>query len=328
MTEETTQQPPSGVSPLHRIRRQLWRLLSSLIPYGLGMKVLAWLWSRPLILNLVFKRRMKIVARLKNEIDTYEDVATIVRNSLLCSAFRSWAFRKFGQWPTEKIDQWIDFPGLETLRQHYDAGDGVMLVNSHYGASRFVTFYLQRLGFKVTSLESHGLLKKLNVKGADNINVLEMGFDTKFFLKHVYRGRKALLAGEILHMASDGYQGSSGNELHFHGRKRKFMQGFSELAVKVNAPVCVVFAHVEPTGRIRIEVEGPLDSGDESVPVEERTQRLLEQYISHLERRWVEDLGNVNIPHMVKYLRLPMANEETTGTTETNLSPKAVNQQA
>ena len=195
------------------------------------------------------------------------------------------------------LQRWFPVEGIERLERARSVGRGVVLLNSHYGLGRLVPYFLTARGIPMLSIEGRAMLQ------SEGLEVLSVS--TSFPAQVLRRGRQALQEGRVVHTTGDGYQGQSGEALPFLGRERRFPEGFAMLAVRCEALVVPVFAPVDDRGRVRIQIQEPLSTGDPSIDRAVRASELIQQYIRMLEDRWTSDPGNITTGHVSKYLALP-----------------------
>jgi lauroyl/myristoyl acyltransferase len=201
----------------------------------------------------------------------------------------------------------VRFHGLEAFHDLYAAPQGVVLVNSEFGAGICVPLLLARLGYQVSSMEGMDHLRRAGVRGVDGVDVVDIGDEGALRVQELRRARNALQRGRILHIAGDAYGGRSGVVLSFRDRVRRFAEGFGYLALLANAPAVPVFAPLGPDGRIDIELLPPLPSGPADLPRRQRVALLVGAYARLLEQKWAELPANVFLSQLRAYAALPRA---------------------
>jgi len=85
----------------------------------------------------------------------------------------------------------------------------------------------------------------------------------------------------------------------FLGRPRRFPQSFGFLSLSTGATCLPVFVRSDEFGAIRLEICPALQTGDPSLPAEDRIAGMIDGYSSELEKRWLSDYGNVP-PHSLQ----------------------------
>jgi lauroyl/myristoyl acyltransferase len=284
------------MSPVNRVLM----LLASRIPYGAGARVLAWFYAlgfarRIFSGRIQFLRRIQAVCPAK-----YGEHEMFVRH-LTCNLLMPWRVVALSRLNGAELEKWVSFKHEDILRENYDKGRGVVLVSSHFGAGRVVALLLLRLGYEITSLEPEPYLAKMGAKDAEKMRVISLRAGDKFWLKEMFKAKKALESGEMLTLAVDGRVGRGGIEHRFHDITIPFHVSFAELALLTKAAVVPVFATMDRKGKIVIEFQPPLQHGEEGAPKESRINFLLDQYVTCLEQKWRDDPGNILAGHVRLY---------------------------
>jgi len=115
-----------------------------------------------------------------------------------------------------------------------------------------------------------------------------------------------LRQGGMVHIMADGYKGNRKITLPFCNRQRGFETTFVELALMAGAPILTVAARFSGDGRIRIEI-GPALADDPRQDRAARTERLLRQFVAHLQQQWQEHPADISWFQMQRHLNLPAA---------------------
>jgi len=197
---------------------------------------------------------------------------------------------------------WLTIDGFERVRLLNAEGRKIVIINSHYGAFQCVPLLLSRLGLRLGSIECADIFAVLKLRRPEGLTVIPTAGE--FLARPALRAKRILDSERLLCIAADGYNGTSGFTLDFHGRRRFFASGFAELAVDGGAVVIPIMAPVDDIGRVRIEFLDPLD-GDASPERRQRVESLIRQYAGLLEERWSEDPGNIF--NLAKFVSLPLA---------------------
>lgn len=279
--------------------------MSSRIPYGLGSRVLGWLSRSRLAQRLLFRSGLRVTRRFLPLANPGLDPQQVMQRSLAANFLGSWRLLVLDGSPPEVFDRWVTVRGAERVRAAYKQQGGLIVVNGHYGIPRLAPVAVSRLGYKVLSLEAVDLFSQLNIGAKHGITVMSIGGkEGSTLLREVYRARRALEDGQVLHLAADGSFGTSGIDFPLHGRSRPFAAGFAELAIATGANVVPVFAAINADGRLTIDFLEPFDLG-EGMEHKERVRHLIRQYVETLERRYSEDPGNVRWVHYRRFFALP-----------------------
>ncbi|HET9405572.1 MAG TPA: hypothetical protein VFO57_13425 [Burkholderiales bacterium] len=190
--------------------------------------------------------------------------------------------------------------GEDLLRSALAQGRGV--VCAHYHTLFAPLFW--------TWLEHHGIAPGVLIRewvksrppaeaGDPKTQALEGARELKSSLDTLRRGG-------IAHVMADGYAGNRKAVLPFCNRKRGFETTFSDLALMSGAPILTVVARFGADGRVRIEI-GPALSNDPALDRVARTERLLQQFLAHLHRHWLEHPADISWFQMKRHLALPPA---------------------
>jgi mitochondrial fission protein ELM1 len=96
---------------------------------------------------------------------------------------------------------------------------------------------------------------------------------------------RALKNGRIVGMLSDQDGGRNGTFVDFFNRLSSTPSGVAAFALKTGAPIFPAFVFREGSVKHRIEIEGPLEFPDPSLPPEEAERFLLQQFARILESK-------------------------------------------
>lgn len=217
-----------------------------------------------------------------------------------------WREQSLDLLPDKAFQKWVRVLGLEKLQAQQASGKGAILVLSHMAAGRSATLALSRQGFKINSLEKADRLGAYRIRGAENVNFLEIGKSDSFTLREIYMAKQALQRGEIFQLAGDGYQGKSALKHEFLGRERVFKTGFAELALMTGVPVFPLFCTAALNGTITVEILDDLKVSDTKASRKDQVRDLVGQYAALLEARWKASPSNISWSHIDRYLRLPV----------------------
>lgn len=279
--------------------------LASHIPYGLGSKFLSWICRSKLLQKLFFKKGLNSTRRFLPYASPGLDVTEVMARSLAANFMGSWRLIALDRSPEKTFNEWVRVQGIENLKDNYSEEHGLIVVNAHYGIPRMAPVVISKMGYQVLSLEAVDLFTRLNI--ANNaIEVMKIGGkENKTLLKEVYKARKGLNKGHILHLAADGSFGASGIDFPLHGKPRPFAAGFAELALQTGAKVVPVWSAIDVDGHLTVEFLPVLDPGGDDMAHNERVRHLIQQYVDGVEQRYSDDPGNVRWVHFHRFLRLP-----------------------
>lgn len=302
---------PAAPSPVRsdqpdRLHRYLWlKKILSLAPYGLGANVLALATRNPLVQALFRSHRRKLMAFLRENALTV-DLREVFARYLTTNWLTSWRLAALGRCSDETFARWVDLEGYEIFKQLRDQGRPVLLCNSHYGGGKIILLALMREGHTIHSLDRQDIFSFSNIRARGKLVSINLG-DRKsnFMLKQVFRARKVLQEGGILHIAADGVRGLSGREIPFLKRQRAFPASVAELALASDAAIVPTFGMLDANGRIKLELLPPLEMPDPQLPHEKRIMRIIEQYSSLLQTHWLACPGAIHKGELKIYAGLP-----------------------
>ena len=281
-----------------------WYWALSPVHYGFGSRVMAALTSSSLLQALVFKQAVVRFLRFK-ELDTSREMnKAMASRYLLSNCANDWRLYALSHVSPALFDEWVSVEGLEYLKSAIKSSQGVVLVNSHFGASRCVPLAIARNDVPLHSLESLDVLAKIGAANRENLKVLEVGAGKKFLLKPIRAAQKLLSKGGVLHIVPDGLQGVAGVPVSFLGRERKVSTSFAELAFDTGAVILPVTAELEVSGRVKVIISPALESN--STVRSEAVAQLVESYAQSLERSWRKDPTGIKSHHLAHVLNLPL----------------------
>jgi lauroyl/myristoyl acyltransferase len=167
---------------------------------------------------------------------------------------------------------------------------------------------LDRLGFdQGLSLIAGG--QKAKFMGLENSKQIMLKIATSDVFPSLRLAKRILEEGGIVYVMADGYRGTGGISVPFHGRRREFRTGFAKLAASTGADVLPGFVSLDTSGHVKLEFFDPLDSGSGKAYPAKQVEWLVQQYASILGKRWVQEPGQVTWGHMKKFLDLPTAEQ-------------------
>ncbi len=289
---------------LKNIIKDLLISLGTIIPYRYVSAMLSWFCRQRWLIDILMPGRVALIRELIVTTGNEECTDEIIQQSMVSNLLGTWRLLAISRLPKDEHSRWVTFKNQENLTDNYDTEHGLIIVNSHFGLTRYVPMLLSKLGYDTHSLEASNLVARLKMPDARAVNVIEVGGPRKSRLRQAYLANKALQSGSLLHLAADGFYGDSGMVLPFLGKARRYASGFADLAVRSGAKVVPVFASVAIDGVVTIEFMTPLDAGNESTPAKERIDNLIRQYAGIIEQRWHDNLGDIRWVHLGHFKRL------------------------
>lgn len=277
---------------------------ASKVSYGVGTRLLAGFYGLGFVRRIFFNRSLQALRRLMVLSPSNRDEQEAYLRHLTCNLLMPWRVVALSRLHGTELEKWVSFENEEILRESYNKGQGVVLVNSHIGAGRIIALMVLRLGYKVTAMDPEPYLARMGATDAEKMPVISLRAGNKFWLKEVFKAKKVLDAGEMLTLVADGRVGKGGLPHRFHDITIPFHVSFAELALLTNAIVVPVFANIDSKGKIVIEFQPSFDSGDERASREQRIRLLLDQYVARLEQKWRDNPGNILTTHVSIYNRV------------------------
>ena len=276
--------------------------LYQILPYKLGSKLIS-IACRSGLVGIALLKRKRLIKAFFNAI-SIDCSHSALAECFSVSIMGSWRLVALARLSHQQQQSWVHVKGIEHLHNAYKSNGRVIVINSHYGMTRWVPINLAQEGFFVHSLEARDLLTHLKIPEAKQIKVRELAKKDVFLAKEAFLAKKALVAGKVLHMAADGFDGLSKIQLPFLGRTRGFATGFAEFALNSEAQVIPVFVLLKLNGHIEVEYLPPLSTGSETLSANEKTHHLVEQYAHLLEQRTAEHAPQIRWYHMQRFLQL------------------------
>lgn len=179
----------------------------------------------------------------------------------------------------------FDFEGEEHIREMAANGGG-LLIGAHLGNWEIAGQLLDRIDTKVHILmleaeheKIKGMLDNVMTKRSMHIIPIKDDFSYLFLIK------EALQNNEIVAMHGDRFLAGSKTVIkNFLGRKAKFPEGPFYLSVKYKKPVIFVSAVKETNSHYHFFATNPYYNTNDGVTKKERISKLLDLYISELEK--------------------------------------------
>lgn len=288
---------------LHRYRG-LNKFLS-IFPYRTGALIISIAIRIPL-LRLVAQKHSKRLRSLMNEQGIELDENALFSRYLVNNWFSNWRLLALSRCTDQEFKRWVSLSGYEAFKQLREQGRPVLLCNSHYGSGKVILLALMRLGHTIYSLDRKDVFSHSNIRAHGNLISINLGErESNFMLKQVFRARKVLADGGVLHIAGDGMRGLSGRAIPFLGRQRRFPASVAELALATNAVVVPTFGMIETDGHVKLELLSPIEMPSVHLSHDERIMSIIEQYRDLLQERWTTCPGSIHKSELKIYYSLP-----------------------
>lgn len=305
LLSDTTPQTPTG-KPDRLHRHRILKKLLSFVPYGLGAVLLSWATGMRLVQRMFGMHKRRLAAFLRENGLALNERQVFARY-LVTNWLTNWRLAALARCSDESFARWVSLEGYEIFKQLRDQGRPVLLCNSHYGGGKIILLALMRQGHTIHSLDRQDVFSFSNIRASGELISINLGDrQSNFMLKQVFRARKVLQAGGILHIAADGVRGLSGRAIPFLKRERVFPASVAELALASNAAIVPTFGMLDTSGRIKLELLPPLAMPDPALAHEERIMQIIEQYAKLLQEHWLACPGAIHKGEMKIYAGLPL----------------------
>jgi amino acid adenylation domain-containing protein len=280
------------------------------LSYPLGSQLIARLTSSRLIQNRYFPAEAELIRRFIPFAQSQLAPDAIIHQSLAANQCLPWRFHRLGQMAADPFSRHITVRGWERLEAAHRQGRGVLVLNNHAVLGHLVMLPLVRAGLAEVGFIGTGLrrLHWLGLNASDQLQLLVTRDEDKHSLAtNLYLAKQILERGGLVQLAGDGYQGSGGLTLPFHGRLRPFRRGFAELALATGSVILPVFVNLALDGRVEIAFQEPLTTTGTAGDHIAQGDALIHNYVALLDRWWRESPGNISWLHMREFLALPPA---------------------
>ncbi|MCP4400858.1 MAG: amino acid adenylation domain-containing protein [bacterium] len=280
------------------------------VPYPVGITFLFWLFGTWVNRTYLFQEQIQHLSQFLAEIGPSPDEVDSIRQYLVINMMKGWLSDALVRCPPRQYAKWVRVIEESTLQQDDVNRRGILLIGSHFGPPGILSFL--QLEFRRFTEIAPLVGRKARIEQT----AAEMGqsflkreylpiFDDSQRISSVYQARQILERQGIVYIVADGYKGKSSLALPFLGRLRPFRTGFAELAVQTGAAVIPMFPSLDGQGRITVKFLNPLEPGGDTLSEQEQIERLITQYASLLEDRWLNAPGNIRYSQINQFLRLP-----------------------
>lgn len=305
LLSDTTPQTPIG-QPDRLHRHRILKKLLSFVPYSLGAVLLSWATGMRPVQRLFGMHKRRLAAFLRENGLALNERQVFARY-LVTNWLTNWRLAALARCSDESFARWVSIEGYEIFKQLRDQGRPVLLCNSHFGGGKIILLALMRQGHTIHSLDRQDVFSFSNIRTSGELISINLGDrQSNFMLKQVFRARKVLQAGGILHIAADGVRGLSGRAIPFLKRERIFPASVAELALASNAAIVPTFGMLDGSGRVKLELLPPLAMPDPALAHEDRIMQIIEQYAKLLEAHWLACPGAIHKGEMKIYAGLPL----------------------
>ena len=284
----------------HRLHRLSVRLGVGALFYLFSMRILVLICGLDWLQRYVFSRQVAILQHFVVPSNlSVGEWGMMKRQFLVYEYLRNCRYEDaLNRLTVDELRQFITVEGWAILEKALEAGSGVLLVAGHYGLTRILIVYLEKLGFEILVIPNRKVRAKgYSRKRTGTISVVSSAQD-------IYIAHDALQEGKIVLILPDGQRGQIYSSSPFLDRTREFKTGFAELALMSNAVIIPgevrLGARVADMHKLYIELSPSFnvhrEFSQKSVPM------LIEQYARHLEKIWRTRPSSVHSNQMRWYL--------------------------
>ena len=276
----------------HRIEYWITCLVGAfarIIPYGLALALGSFLgW---LAFSVFRIRRRVTLINLRNSLGAGENELAKIG----CRAYRNFGksmveYTLFPALDKNKIERMVDIEGVELLDEALKREKGAVLVAGHFGSWELAGAAISQKGYPVDFLvgEQHNLLVDdlmNDYRRCMGIGIIKMGAAAKGVIR-------ALKNNRFVAMLSDQDAGTDGTVVEFFGRPASTPKGPAAFALKMDAPIVMVFIIRENQSKQKITVEKAIfgeKTSDKEADIQRLTQaytRVLEEYVRRYPDHW------------------------------------------
>lgn len=269
------------------------------IPYVFGTKFISWFCATDFATKEFFRNKTPIIREYLSNFPERNDSKKIEIEFLRLNFLHGWRSASFTNLSDRAYFRKLKFKGYDIFQDHYKAGKGVILLNSHYGLPSVAYSVFPSLGYQNfytiigERYQDSSKFSGLKAKRIPNVLSFERGLQSDSFAL-LFEAKKLLEEGGILHILGDGMHGKANVSIDFLGKLRGFRSTFAELGLIAGSAIIPIFTIPDKSGNMHLDFLEPLDQGDEDMDHTERVQMIVEQYSKILERKWKEHPQYIN----------------------------------
>ena len=286
------------------------------IPYRTGVRIISWFCRTGFAREKYFRNRRKLFHEFLSSLQGTGDEESLFLQAIYSNFLKGWKSASLSWLSAKKLPRYVHISGHEYLDESLAKGNGVIMLNSHFGLAQAALTIFPMLGYenfhtivRVKGLES---LKFEGIRERNKPKLLIFKDNSQGELfRQMYRAREVLKEGGIVHLLGDGYHGMSSQTLDFLGKLRGFRPSYAELSMATGAAVLPFFIDCSMNGRITIDIHPPLYHGDPSDSPEKKRALMTREYAGLLAGKWSGQPWNVYWKFMEKHLyQVNAADEE------------------
>lgn len=263
----------------------------NLIPYGIARRLAACIGG--LMYYIVPSRRNIALENLRHALsDTYDErqVRSIAKKSFRNLGMLAVEFIRIPQFVDRGFFNYVTIERKEIVWQGLDAGNGVILLISHYGNWELMAAMAGIIGYPISAvgrpMNNQYIYRYIErIRGYTGLVALKKKGVAREIIEQ-------LRSNKVVAILFDQYAGSSGVAVAFFGRTAYTTQAVAQFALRTGAKVIPAFNTRQPDGTHTIYVEDPVpasETGDKLHDITVMTQRyneILESWIRKHPDQW------------------------------------------
>jgi acyl carrier protein/lauroyl/myristoyl acyltransferase len=302
------------------------RLFGYTLPYATGSKILEIVCRYPEVMRLIFRKRARLLRRVLAALGNSTSETEALRQHLRTFLWVSWRLVALAQCSPAEFDTWVTMTGVEALQRTREKGQGAVIPLSNIGPRGLPALALRRLGltdFMMVGTEDlyAGILDLIGLSNLKERHHFFIINRDRRRASQLLTAQRLLQQGGIVFIAGDGQLGKLPFLFPFCNRLRHFGFGFAELALRTGVPVFPMFSTVQPGGKVHVEFHGPLAVSGSTH--QESADRLVQEYVTLLERYWYKDPGSIRFYSLEKFLELPLVSPNSRVLEERSRAPES-----
>lgn len=298
---------------LRKIERKLYAISARKqrepMLYLAEAQLFVWLCGQPWAQRRYWSKKAAVVERFLHQTNlpmapSRLTPTQVMHQALFCDNFiRDWRWR-LSTWQPQQLAQVVTVRGWEAWLAAYEQRKGVILISHHTLAARLILPWLAHTA--VGPSLALGSRYQVDTTG-------DLPNSPFLYARQLHAARSCLIAGGIVQILPDGFQGSGGIPLPLYQHTRLFRTAFADLAVLTGAIVLPVSALLDRHGKVKITFYQPLKVDDEYQNRSEGIEALVRQYVTFLHTAWAAAPDNISIDHMAQFLQhsTPITSEVT-----------------
>jgi len=270
---------------LARIKRAGRSIWQSNVFFQLRVRILAWLCGQAWYQNRFYSQQVRLVKEFYAVLNNPRpSLQRVIQGSLVANIGRAWKHPVVSTPGKKSLDKWVQVRGEEHYQKAMQDGKGIVLATNHSSGTHILRGYIQaNAQNKAYLVRNAGKSISGDLPGRD--------VRSSYHSSQMVGAYHVLRQGGMVVIAGDGVGGKRAVfEIPFHGRKRKFMGGLSELVQVTGAAVVPVFVSNDLHWCATIQFFPPIQQLAQIDGVEARDgssqEALTMAYVKLLEEYW------------------------------------------